>query len=126
MASGLSAMADARSRSSSSISPSLNVRTGLPTPPAVNSGGSPKRMMNSSLSCVSTVSLPTTATTTLAETSESSLSNEKSSLLNRHLLLPSPRVADFARDELLVHACQHGDSVVGGVLVQVAGVAPST
>ena len=90
VAAGLSAIADTLSRSSSSINPSLNDRTGLPAPPAVTSGGWPKRMMNSSLSCVSTVSLPTTATTTLAETSESSLSNEKSSLLNRHFSSPRP------------------------------------
>ena len=80
----LSKMADALSRSSRSTNPSLNARTFRPTPPAVLSGGSPKRMMNSSLSCRSTASFPTTETTTLAETRESSLSIEKSSLLNRH------------------------------------------
>ena len=77
-------MAETLSRPSSSMSPSLNVRTFLPTPPAVFSGGSPKRTMNSSLSCGSMESFPITDTTALADMSESSFSIEKSSLLNRH------------------------------------------
>src|SRR5208337_591218 len=106
-------------RSSSSISPSLKARTFFPTPPCSRSGGWPKRMMNSSLSCGSTDSLPITETTTLAEISASSPSMEKSSLLKRHFSSFFPECETSWEASSPFHIRQDDDAVLDGSLLQV-------
>ena len=108
-----------RSRSSSSISPSLNDRMILPTPSVPRSGGAPKRMTNSSVSWASTVSLPMTETTILAEIQRIVAQHRKVIVGKATLLLLLGGMEHLARRQFLIHLRENLHLVLDSVLLQI-------